>query len=352
MASITQRGPYQFEVQIRRRGHKAVSKTFTYRKDAEAWARKTESEIERGLFIHNSEAERMTLHDALERYGNEITPAKKGAAQEEYRLKLWKAAKVSKSAMAHVQAKDIAKWRDERIKNGASNATVRNDLALLSHVFTIAAKEWGLPISNPVAMLRKPKVSNSRDRLLNNEEEKHLLDALDNPEDIIGNRNLYMPVLVRVAIESAMRQGELLGLQWENIRFDGSKGIALLPDTKNGTSRRVPLSTKAASALKTLPGKRTGKVFSTTASAVKQSWVRAIKRAQRNYLKACVANGTAPEQGFLENLTFHDLRHLATTRLAAIYPSEDVAKITGHKDNRMLMRYYHPRAEDLLELLD
>src|SRR5690606_16170883 len=117
------------------------------------------------------------------------------APQEGYRLKLWKATKVSKAAMAHVQAKDIAKWRDERIKSGASAATVRNDLALLSHVFTIAAKEWGLPIANPVAMLRKPKVNNARDRLLSDEEESFLLAALDNSEDNIGNRNVFMPVL-------------------------------------------------------------------------------------------------------------------------------------------------------------
>jgi integrase len=201
-------------------------------------------------------------------------------------------------------------------------------------------------------MLRKPKVSNARERLLSDEEEMYLLAALDNPEDIIGNRNVYMSALVRVAIESAMRQGELLGLEWENVRFTGSKGLALLPDTKNGTARDVPLSTKAATALKALPGKRSGRVFVTTASAVKQSWVRAVKRAKRNYAKDCVSSGVTPKPNFLENLTFHDLRHLATTRLAAKCRSEDLAKITGHKDNRMLMRYYHPRVEDLAELLD
>ena len=51
----------------------------------------------------------------------------------------------------------------------------------------------------------------------------------------------------------------------------------------------------------------------------------------------------------IEDLHFHDLRHEATSRLfeKGLNPVE-VATITGHKDTRMLMRYTHLRAEDLV----
>ncbi|EOB3111709.1 tyrosine-type recombinase/integrase [Yersinia enterocolitica] len=54
---------------------------------------------------------------------------------------------------------------------------------------------------------------------------------------------------------------------------------------------------------------------------------------------------------YLLDLRFHDLRHEATSRLAEIFPMHELTKITGHKDPRMLMRYYHPRAEDLAKKL-
>ena len=162
-------------------------------------------------------------------------------------------------------------------------------------------------------------------------------------------RNIFMPALVRVAIETAMRQGELLALTWVNV--DLASRVARLPDTKNGTVGNVPLSTAAVEALRGLPRSIGGRVFATTASAVKQSWVRAVARATRNYLADCNAQGREPADGFLAGLTFHDLRHEATSRLAEKLALHELMKVTGHRDTRMLARYYHPRAEDLAKKL-
>ena len=149
-----------------------------------------------------------------------------------------------------------------------------------------------------------------------------------------------------------MRQGELLALEWQYVDLD--RAVAHLPETKNGTARDVPLST-AAIALIRKKGKvarmRKGKVFPTTASAIKQSYARAVARGRKNYLDDCAKAGTEPLEGFLEDLTFHDLRHVATERLAERLQMHELMRVTGHKTPSMLARYYHPRAEDLAKKL-
>jgi integrase len=131
-----------------------------------------------------------------------------------------------------------------------------------------------------------------------------------------------------LAIETAMRRGELLALTWENIHLD--RRIAFLPDTKNGDSRTVPLSTTAINLLRQLPRSVVGPVFPITANALKLCFRR-----------ACIRAG-------IEDLHFHDLRHEATSRLAEKLTNIlELSAVTGHKDLRMLKRYYHPRAEEL-----
>ncbi|OZA30933.1 MAG: hypothetical protein B7X93_01500 [Hydrogenophilales bacterium 17-61-9] len=96
---------------------------------------------------------------------------------------------------------------------------------------------------------------------------------------------------------------------------------------------------------------RRGRVFPTTASALKQSFTSAVARARREYEKDCAALGESPAPGFLQDLHFHDLRHEATSRLAERLQMHELMRVTGHKDTRMLARYYHPRAEDLAKKL-
>ena len=138
---------------------------------------------------------------------------------------------------------------------------------------------------------------------------------------------------VKLALETVMRQGELLRLHWEYI--DLNRGTAHLPDTKNGEARTVPLSSTAIAVLRALPRALHGDVFrGVTTEAVKRSYMRAIRRAG------------------IKDLRFHDLRHEATTRLFEKGLNiMEVASITGHKDLRMLRRYTHLKAEDLAQKL-
>lgn len=66
----------------------------------------------------------------------------------------------------------------------------------------------------------------------------------------------------------------------------------------------------------------------------------------------CQEAGLLPRDGFLVDLRFHDLRHEATSRVAEVFSMHELAKITGNRDPRMLMRYYHPRAENLAKKLN
>lgn len=351
MANFEQRASGYWQARIRRKGYADQSKTFRLRVDAEAWARSVESEMDRGGFVSKAEAESTTLFEALIRYETEVSKFKKGYEQERYRISVWKSNPLAKRTLAALRATDFAKYRDARVADGVSASTIRNELALISHLFTVCHKEWGIPVANHVKNIRLPKVINSRERRLEKDEYERILAAFS-VADVKGGgarTNIWIRPAFDLAIETAMRQGELLGLMWGNI--DLNRRVAHLEDTKNGESRDVPLSSSALTVLQNLPRSLNGKVFATTASALDQSWRRTLSRARSQYeqeLKtAGKTDGYVKEDSLLLGLTWHDLRHEATSRLAGKLAMHELMKVTGHKDVRMLARYYHPRAEDL-----
>lgn len=328
MASFYKRGSYQWEAKIRRKGYPQICKTFDSKSDAETWAWKTESEMKRGIFVSHVEAENTTLQEVLERYLREVTPHKKGAARESNRIKRWIVHPLAARFMASIRGKDIADFRNEWRKNGLAENTIRLEIALLSQVFEVARKEWGMEsLANPCRTIKLPASSNQRDRRLVDDEESRLLEAL------AKGRNGFSVPIVRFAIETAMRQGEILGLEWEHVDF--KKCVAYLLDTKNGEARDVPLSTTAIEILKSLPRPIDGgKIFRITQDGL----IRAFARA-------CAIGG-------IDDLRFHDLRHEATSRLFEKGISiAEVSAITGHKTLQMLKRYTHLRAEDLAKKL-
>jgi integrase len=329
MATIVKRGSLQWQVKIRRKGYPVSTTTFNTKKEAEQWAVTTESEMGRGDFQDRREAEDTTLHQALERYEKEITPDKKGKEIEEWRIRSWKSDALAKRSLASLRSSDFAKWRDDRLKT-VKPATCRNDLALISHLFTIAVKEWGIAVQNPIKSIRLPVVNNARERIFDGDEEDRLITALESSGAGLRS-NIWMKPLMLIAIETAMRQSELLKIEWSDVNLDTC--VIRLHETKNGTKRDVPLSTRAVRILSELPRGQGGKVFPTTSSAVKQAFSRACARAQ------------------IIDFHFHDLRHVATSRLAVKLQLNELMKVTGHKDTRMLSRYYHPRAEDLAKKL-
>ena len=345
LASIYKRGPYQWQALIRRKGFETQAKVFNTKAEAESWAQVTESEMVRGVFVSRKEAESTTLSEALDRYDQEVSSKKKGAYQESRRIENFKRHKLSKRFLSSIQGKDIAQYRDERLQNGLSEATIRRELVVLSHVFEVARKEWGMEgLMNPVKAIRLPSGRGIvRERRLYSFEESALLEACD----VYGGD---LPHIVRLALETGMRRGELAGMTWGMV--DLKKRTVTLPETKIGEKRIVPLSQVAVRILSDLPRRIDGSIWSMTQDAITKAFIRALFRARTSYEKTCQEKGAKPDPSFLVGLTFHDLRHEATSRFfeKGLNPMQ-VAAITGHKTLQMLKRYTHLKAEDLAELL-
>jgi integrase len=276
-----------------------------------------------------------TIKQALRVYLERVSVHKRGAKQEKYRTRpIWRSF-LGKLKISSVTTVDIAAYRDMRLATVAPHTkrlvtpnTVRLELAMLSDLFNVAQIEWGACVSNPVSKVRKPKLPPGRDRRITFGEERRLLRAAA----AHGNPEIYS--IISLAIETAMRQGEILSLEWENI--DLRRRIAHLPITKNGTKRDVPLSQGAVSALTRLGIGTSGKVFKYKPDGFKSAWRTLVKRLG------------------IENLHFHDLRHEAVSRLFELGTLDylEVAAISGHKSVQMLKRYTHLRAETLVPKLD
>ena len=163
----------------------------------------------RGVYFSRKEAEATTLSEALDRYEREISSIKKGYLQEKKRIRAWKIHPLAKSFLATIQGKDIAAWRDARIKSGSSANTVRLDLAVISHLFEIARKEWGMEgLANPVKAIRMPSPPSGRDRSLQPGELEKILESTSEE----------MNQVICFALETAMRRGGLAGMTWVHFR--------------------------------------------------------------------------------------------------------------------------------------
>jgi len=326
MASIRQRSGV-WQAQVRRLGYPTEVKSFSSKTDAQAWARAIESAMDQGSHQNTHSAKNILLKDLLQRYMEEVTPSKRGAKREAEGIQFMQRQKFAGYSMATLTPAIIAKYRDERLKTVAAGTIIR-ELSILSGIISHARKEWGLPTANPCALVRKPPTPQGRTRLLTADEEARLIAELQP----IRKRTPWMVPLVMLALETAMRRGELLSMRWENVNLQAQ--TALLPLTKNGTARVVPLSKKAVAILEALPNSETGPVFPISYMVVNNCFVDACKRAK------------------ITNLRFHDLRHTATSKLAERLPNViELAAVTGHQTIQMLKRYYHPKAEALAQKL-
>lgn len=318
-------GSTSYRAQVRMRGFPPIGKTFRRRTDAKLWIEETKTAIRGGSAV-STEATRTTLREALDRYLREITPRKKGRRREESRVKAWMHNPLAVRFLAQLRGVDFADYRDERRKQGKAENTIRIELALISKLYKIASRDWGLEgLRNPIANVTMPAGSGKRERRISADEEKALLDQL-------RAIDAYMAPLAALAIETAMRQGELLSLTWADV--DQQRRIAHLKDTKNSEPRDVPLSTKALEILKAMP------------RPLNDAPLFPISQDQviRKFRSACIAVK-------IKDLRFHDLRHEATSRICDRLPMHEAMRVTGHKTPSMLMRYYHPKAEDLARKL-
>jgi len=324
MASIRKcRG--KFNVQIRRQGYPSISRTFANLTIAKRWASATEADMERNL--HVVIPDNTTVGELLDRYEKEISPLHKSHKVEKYRLQTLRKY-LGDKRVSTLSPALLCKYRDARLR-AVSPASLKRELTILSSVLNITIKEWGIGIpQNPVSMVSLPKIARGRDRRLESGEEKQLLSSTGELRRIII-----------LALETGMRRGEILNMKKSHINF--ARQTLLIPLTKTDTPRTIPLSSKAIAVLREqlrgseniIPIEETT-LFSYTARGLSGAFLRLCRRHK------------------LDNLHFHDLRHEATSRFfeKGLNPVE-VATITGHKDTRMLMRYTHLRAEDLVKRL-
>lgn len=324
MATIEQRPNGTWRTKIRKKGYPELSASFDTKAEAQRWAAEIEGDMSRKRFVDTREADRTTLKEALQRYEREVTVNKKGAVQEKTRINTWSESKYGSKSIAELRSADLAKYRDDRLAEGVSTNTIRLALALISHLYTVAIKDWGIEgLSNPVTKLRMPKGSRERDRRPTSKELKEVIKAS-------AAVHSEMPIIIEIAVETAMRRGELLSLRRENVRGKH----AVLEDTKNGSRRLVPLSVRARELLDSLPARIDGQVFSLAPHSATQYFVKACRAAK------------------VENLHFHDMRHEGTSRLFEKGLSMmEVASITGHKSMSMLRRYTHLCPDSLADKL-
>ena len=318
MATIRKhRGKWQ--AIVRRKAQGSASKTFHIRRDAERWARDQERRLDNGTFGKLAPQE-VTLSELLIRYRDTITVKKKGAPQETRRIQRLLKDPLSSLMADQITSDRLASFRDKRLRDGTRAAAI--DLILIGHCLKIAMNEWGLSLAlNPADKVKRPAPPNARQRRLEAGEYIALERAASQ------TKNPYLWPIVILAIETGMRRSELLGLTRDDI--DLKSRTAYLPDTKNGSSRTVPLSSKAVAVICNLKKTRTH-LFPVSDNAIRLSWDKLKKRAKLN------------------DLRFHDLRHEAISRFFERGLSiAEVALISGHKDPRMLMRYTHLKAEDV-----
>jgi len=327
MATIRKRES-KWQVQVRRKGSTPVSRSFLSRKDAAEWARQTEALIDRrGLPPDARILDSLTLGQLVVRYRDSVVVAKRSAPIEGAILNAFLRHALVSLPLGSISPAHFSAYRDERLAVVGSSTVIR-ELGVLQHALETAIRDWAIPLhSNPVKLIAKPKAPKSRERRLREGEFGRLLTASN------GCLNPLIKPLIVLALETAMRLGELLRIEAGHLRYETH--TLLIPITKYGHPRTIPLTPVAIEQLQALALGVNGRLIPTTACAVKLAWRRLAKRAE------------------ITDLHFHDLRHEAITRLFERGLSlPEVALMSGHRDPRMLFRYTHLRAEDVAKKLN
>lgn len=326
MASYRKRGKI-WRAEIYRDGQRESS-SFPNKAEAVAWATQREHDLIGGRLPEH------TVLEALRRYSREVSPTHKGEQWEIARLGLLERDPLAKLRMDKLKASDLAAWRDRRLKGAigvkaVSGASVAREMNLLKSLFEVARKEWGWLVINPLVDVKRPASPPSRKRRISAGEIDLLRigfglsdgDAAETSTQRTGLAFLF-------ALETAMRAGEILGLQWRDVR---TKSVTL-PKTKNGDSREVPLSLRAREILKALPGE-VGSVFNLDPQ-VRDALFRKVR-----------------DRCEIADLHFHDSRAEAIWRLSKKLDVMELARMIGHRDLRSLMIYYATSADELADQL-
>lgn len=318
-----------YRVKVRLKGYPPQTASFDRITDAKRWAQQTEAAIREGRHFKTSEAKRHTLSEAIERYIKTVLPNKpKSIYAQTIHLNWWKQS-IGDYSLADVTSPMIADCRDklatEQTVRGSerSPATVNRYMAALSHLFTIASKEWGWVEDNPFRKVAKKKEPRGRVRFLSDDERERLLKACKE------SASEYLYTIVVLALSTGARRMEILALSWEDV--DLSRGVITLHETKNGERRVLPITGHAFELLRKhsqirhlncsllFPSKNLTKPID-----IRTPFENALKRAG------------------IEDFRFHDLRHSCASYLAMNGASlAEIAEVLGHKTLQMVKRYAH-----------
>ncbi len=271
-----------------------------------------------------------TLEDLVTRYRDNETPRKKGARTEVVMLNAFLRHPICKLPLGGLSRSDFAAFRDARLAR-VKPASVRRQLMTIQAVLTKAMTDWDVPLkANPLVGLKLPTGDNTRQRRLSGTEWARLQGSV-RPD----TNPLTLPV-IRFALETAMRRGELLSLVWRDV--DLARRTASIREAKAGIGRTIPLTRGAIEALHEaakLHGDTDGRlVFPIAVVTLHSSWRALVRRAQ------------------VVDLRFHDLRHEAISRLFEVgLTVPEVASISGHKTIGQLFRYAHAAPGSVLAKL-
>jgi integrase len=325
MATIRKRfGKWQ--VQIRRHNYPQIIKSFKEKSTASKYAREIELKMDKQQFEDYSNAASTTLRDILTRYRDEITPKKKGAKWETYKLNLLIRHKISSLSLLHLNPTALCALKNELSIN-RKPGTVKHYFNFINNAWNTAERVWGinLPPKNPIKYVILDKVYDRRDRILNEEEYKKLLASAS-----VSNLRILNDMII-LAYQTAMRFGEILKLNRRDV--DLNKRLITLRDTKNGEDRTIPISNIAIEVLRKYPfGER---YFIIKRDQFRHYFEQACKRAEIN------------------NFRFHDLRACAITKMfLSGMTVPEVAVISGHKTWSQLSRYTRIKPEQLIDKIN
>lgn len=321
----------KYQARVRLAGHAPQSAIFDSKLKAAAWGHAIEAELraQAGGTI------KATLQDAVDKYITDVCPTHRSGPNETKRLralcKLPGLLPVTRQ-MRDVTAVDISKFRDARLEQ-VSVATVRKEMGIMRSVFESARRDWGMVQANPCGDVKRPPAPPARKRLMLDDERVKILDALGWTDDLqkVEAMQHQVAVAMLLALETAMRAGEIVGLEWSRVYL--SAQYLTLPKTKNGDQRDVPLSKTAVALLEKMRGIDKAMVFTLSSASLDALFRKARDKCQ------------------IDGLHFHDTRANAITMLAGKLDIHDLARMIGHRDLKSLLTYYRKSASTIAAAL-
>ncbi len=326
MGSIARRGA-GWRAQVARAGVRQ-SRTFATRQQAADWVAEMEDSIATGRLL----ATRQSFNAAADRWASNRTLTRSNETRKRaIGRQAW-----AQGPLQALTPEALSTWRDARLQSVAP-ATVAREMTMIRSVIEHARRDLGWIAANPIKDVRSPPEPPARRRLIRDDEQAAMLAALGWQGQVSTVRH-EVAVALLLALETAMRAGEILGLRWSDV----AGNVATLQRTKNGDVRRVPLSKRAVELLALMRGRRLdhvrvlrtdGRIFHIDPDSLDVLFRRARSEAG------------------LQGFTFHDSRATALTRLARILTPLELARMVGHRDLNSLMLYYAASAESLAEKL-